>query len=66
MKAFLLGRFFFLKQTFNVPSKGVEAIAFFVEEKKNLFSNVQGKLHFTFMVNFPCLWVNGGNVAYGS
>lgn len=33
---------------------------------KNLFSNVQGKLHFTFMLNFPCLWVNDGSVAYGS
>lgn len=36
MKAFLLGRFKKNKtkqQTFNVPSKGVESIAFFVKEK---------------------------------
>lgn len=70
MKAFVLGRYFSKQnktkqQTFNVQAKEWSQLHSLCR-KKNLFSNVQGKLHFTFMLNFPCLWVNDGNVAYGS
>lgn len=71
MKAFLLGRFFFLKKTFNVQRNGMLFLASKWRQlhslwRKNLFSNLQGKLHFTFMVNLPCLGVNYSHVEYRS